>query len=270
MTYQQNTSVHSTPNQTIATSKRGILKKISVRKGEKRIRVRWEAESKMEKVKIFKMYDEPEAPAITDEEYHKIQLEVLNNPNYKYQTDMRSKEINMEKENMSKAREKSKLAKDILFRMVPQMSWKRPFEIKISQSHDEDCTPLIEGSESEEKLIIDSLCQKILRVIYFRDSEIPEAPTMGGSQLFSFTDEFIPKIENMMKPYNPEKPNPNAEILEYIEHNYEATPSTEFVKNLIQKLQNKEFSPEESMKISEYLNKHLSVSAIKKGKFSNS
>ena len=92
------------------------MKKIDpLKKGEKKIKVRWEAESKIEKVKIFKMHDEPEAYAVTDEEYQKIQLEILKNPNYKYLTDMRSKEINMEKENMSKAREKSKMAKDILF-----------------------------------------------------------------------------------------------------------------------------------------------------------
>ncbi len=90
---------------------------------------------------------------------------------------------------------------------------------------------------------------------------------MGGSELFSFTDELIPKIENMKKAYNAEKPNPNAEIIEYINNNYEATPSTEFVKNLIEKLQNKEFSPDESNKISEYLNKHLNpTSTTRTGK----
>jgi hypothetical protein len=81
----------------------------------------------MEKTKIFKLTDEPNAGPVTEEEYQKIQLEILKNPNYKYLEDMRSKEINMEKENMSKARDKTKNTKELLYKMVPQMNLRRPF-----------------------------------------------------------------------------------------------------------------------------------------------
>jgi hypothetical protein len=78
-------------------------------------------------VKIFKLTDEPNAGPITEEEYQKIQLEILKNPNYKYLEDMRLKEVNMEKENMNKARDKTKNARDILYKMTPQIILKRPF-----------------------------------------------------------------------------------------------------------------------------------------------
>lgn len=254
--------------------KKSILKKTDTSKKSdvngKKQKIRWENDSKIEKVKIFISNDEPGAGEVTEEQYKKIQLEILSNPNYKYSSDLRSKEIHMEKENMSKAREKSKMAKEILKRMVPQMNWRRPYEIKINSSvsnipnihsqvdEDENELPfyLQKGSESEEKQMIDILCQKILSVTYFRESEIPDAPKMGAEQLFCFTNEEIPKIENIKKAYNPDKPNPNAEILEQINKNYELTPSPDFIKTLITKIQEKEFSPEESAKIMEYLNKH--------------
>jgi hypothetical protein len=81
----------------------------------------------MERVKIFKLTDEPNAGPVTEEEYQKIQLEILKNPNYKYLEDMRSKEINMEKENMSKARDKTKNTKDLLYKMISQINLRRPF-----------------------------------------------------------------------------------------------------------------------------------------------
>ena len=83
-------------------------------------------EDKLEKVKVFKLTDEVEAAPVTEEEYKKIQNEILKNPNYKLMNDMRSKEINMEKENLSKAREKNKITKDILTKMIPSMQWIRP------------------------------------------------------------------------------------------------------------------------------------------------
>jgi hypothetical protein len=257
---------------TTSVVKKSILKKpdLSKKSDIKKQKIRWEAESKMEKVKIFISNDEPGAGDVTEEQYRKIQMEILSNPNYKYSSDLRSKEINMEKENMSKAREKSKMAKEILKRMVPQMNWRRPNEIKInSNSHsqvneDENELPFYmqKGSESEEKQMIDILCQKILSVTYFRESEIPDAPKIGAEQLFCFTNEDIPKIENLKKAYNPDKPNPNAEILEQINKNYDVTPSPEFIKTLITKIQEKEFSPEESAKIMEYLNKHSNKGKI--------
>jgi hypothetical protein len=82
---------------------------------------------------------------------------------------MRLKEVNMEKENMSKARDKTKLTKDLLYKMVPQMILRRPYSgilnIKIELKVDEE---IIKGSESVERQIINSLIQKILGVTYFR------------------------------------------------------------------------------------------------------
>lgn len=77
-------------------------------------------------MKVFKLTDEPNAPNITEEEYQKIQVEILKNPNYKYMEDMRLREINMEKENMNKVRDKSKHTKDLLNKMIPQMQFRRP------------------------------------------------------------------------------------------------------------------------------------------------
>jgi len=94
---------------------------------EKKQKVRFELEERLERVKIFKLTDEVQAPAVTEEEYQKIQIEILKNPNYKFLNDLRSREINMEKENLSKAREKNKITKDILYKMIPNMPWTRPY-----------------------------------------------------------------------------------------------------------------------------------------------
>jgi hypothetical protein len=143
--------------------KKGILKRDKV---AKKIRLKWEPESKLEKVKIFKSGDEPDAQPVTDEEYYKIQNEILKNPNYKYHEDMRTREVNMEKENMSKARDKGKMNKVQLTKMLPQMQWRRPMELKAFQDNLENEN--IKGTESTEKLIINSLIGKILGVTYFR------------------------------------------------------------------------------------------------------
>lgn len=204
---------------------------------------------RIERVKIFKMTDEPNAPALSEEEYQKIQQEILKNPHNSFTMDLRMREVTMEKDYMSKVREKSKNAKDILFRMIPQMPWRRPYEIKIPINENIECeNNIYKGSESEEKLIIESLCKKILGVTYFRDSEIPECPKMGNSRLFSFTDEDIPKIENMKKAYNPDKQD-FFDVNTIL--NTKLTP--ELVQTLIEKIQNKEFSPDERTKILSYL-----------------
>lgn len=59
-------------------------------------------------MKIFKSTDEPNAPSITDEEYLRIQQEVLMNPQVFKLEDIRTKEVKMEKPR------------------VPQMEWRRP------------------------------------------------------------------------------------------------------------------------------------------------
>ncbi len=240
--------------------KKSILKKVEPgKKIEKKAKVKWESEIRMERVKIFKSTDEPSANEVSEEEYRRIQLELMKNPDHVYLKDIRLKEIRLEKENMSKAREKSKQAKEILMKMIPQMAWRRPYELKVSSmemENDDYPTFKMRGRESEEKQMVNILCQKILSVTYFRESEIPDSPKAGAYQLFCFTNEDIPKIENWKKVYNYEKPNPNAEILEQIEKTYEMTPSPEFIKLLITKLQEKEFTSEESTKIMDYLSKH--------------
>jgi hypothetical protein len=72
----------------------------------------------------------------------------------------------MEKEGVNKARDKGKLNRELLFKMMPQMQWKRPIELKAFQDNLE--TENRRGSESTEKMIIDSLISKILGVTYFR------------------------------------------------------------------------------------------------------
>jgi len=115
----------------------------------------------------------------------------------------------------------------------------------------------VKGSESEEKNIINLLCQKILSVTYFRDSEIPDCPQMGSSKLFSFTDENIPKLENSKKVYNPDKPNPNADIFQYIDNLSESKLTPEIINTISQKIQNNHFTQEEKTKILDYLKRHL-------------
>lgn len=58
--------------------------------------VRFENEN-LEKVKIFKKTDEPNAPNISHEEYLKIQQEVALNPHIFKNEDIRMKDIKMDK-----------------------------------------------------------------------------------------------------------------------------------------------------------------------------
>ena len=103
--------------------KKGILKNNPEKKMKKKRRIRWENEVKIEKVKIFKLTDEPNAPEISEEEYDKIQQEILKNPNRAIEDmrDMRSREVNMEKENMNRVREKSNKTKELLIQMIPKI-----------------------------------------------------------------------------------------------------------------------------------------------------
>jgi hypothetical protein len=94
-------------------------------------------------------------------------------------------------------------------------------------------------------------------VTYFRDSEIPDCPQMGPSKLYSFTDENIPKIENVKKLYNPDKPNANSEIFEYIDNLHESKLTPEILNTISQKIENNHFTPEEKTKILDYLKRHL-------------
>lgn len=48
---------------------------------------------------------------------------------------MRSREVNMEKENINKARDKSKIAKELMNKMIPQMGWFPPLGIIEFNKH---------------------------------------------------------------------------------------------------------------------------------------
>jgi hypothetical protein len=76
---------------------------------------------------------------------------------------------------------------------------------------------------------------------------------MGESELFNFTDENIPKIENT-KPFTPpEKLTPDIDIDDLANQ----TLSEELVSKLKQKIKNKEFTDEQSNRIKEILTSKL-------------
>lgn len=115
---------------------------------------------------------------------------------------------------------------------------------------------LSRGLESEEKQIINSLVSKVLGFTYFRDSDIPDCPKIGGSELFSFTDEAIPKIENTKRIYSSEKHN-NIDILESLNITSDTKVTPELIKTLTTKIHNNEFSSEDKAKIVNFLTTHL-------------
>lgn len=80
----------------------------------------------MEKIKIFKLTDEPNAPSITDDEYQQIQLELLKDPTRSYLGDMKLRESMMEKENLFKMKEKIRIAKDNFDKIIPEIRITRP------------------------------------------------------------------------------------------------------------------------------------------------
>ena len=133
---------------------------------KKKVKIRWEPEAKIEKIKIFKLTDEPDAPEVSEEEYDKIQQEILKNPHRVFEDmrDMRSREINMEKENINKVREKSNKTKEILYQMIPRLPFTVLYELKLEEN---DCQ-LADSSESIEKDEINSIVQKTFAVKYFR------------------------------------------------------------------------------------------------------
>jgi hypothetical protein len=126
-------------------------------------------------VKIFKSTDEPSAPNISQEEYMKIQEEVRKNPHKFKIEEIRKKEITM----------------DINQQKEPEISWRMPKEIKLEEIIENDFNE--HGKDSEQKKYIEDLCTRELKVYFF--NEITE-PIEMQKQLFSFTDEEIPKIEN--------------------------------------------------------------------------
>ena len=80
----------------------------------------------LEKVKIFKLTDEVNAPNISEEEYQKIQQELLKDPTRSFLGDMKFRESHMEKENLLREKEKAKIAKEMFERMTPEIKIYRP------------------------------------------------------------------------------------------------------------------------------------------------
>lgn len=227
-----NVTVNAKKNGTVV----GILKKANKMANSEKRRIRWEPESKMEKVKIFKMTDEPNAGPVTEEEYRKIQLEIAKNPHYKLVEDIRLREINMEKENINKQREKSKNAKEILYRMVPQMKWRKPYVLDKGKDYD-----VAEPELSEEKQLVSALTQKVLGVTYFKEADIPDAPKMGQEKLFEFMDEDIHKIENT----RPADKKESGKL------------STEALLHLQEMLNSKSLTPEQTKQVYELLKSQM-------------
>jgi len=147
---------------------KGILKKTleNEKNQKKKVKIRWESDNRIEKIKIFKLTDEPNAPEVTEEEYERIQQEILKNPHRVFEDmrDMRSREINMEKENINKVREKSNKTKEILYQMIPRLPFTILYELKI----DDNDNQLAEPKESLEKEEINQIIQKTFAVKYFR------------------------------------------------------------------------------------------------------
>jgi len=81
---------------------------------------------KLEKVKIFKLTDEVNAPNITEEEYHKIQQDLIKDPTRSFLENMKVRESHMEKENLLREKEKTKIAKEMFEKMTPEIKIKRP------------------------------------------------------------------------------------------------------------------------------------------------
>lgn len=81
---------------------------------------------KLEKVKIFKLTDEVNAPNITEDEYQKIQQDLLKDPTRSFLGDMKVRESQMEKENLLREKEKAKIAKEMFEKMTPEIHIRRP------------------------------------------------------------------------------------------------------------------------------------------------
>lgn len=67
----------------------------------------------MEKVKIFKMTDQPNAPEISEEEYENIQQEVSKNPQKYRIEEMRERDIKMDKPREPQAKWQKPKSKNI-------------------------------------------------------------------------------------------------------------------------------------------------------------
>ena len=108
----------------------------------------------------------------------KIQEEVRKNPHKFKIEEIRKKEVTM----------------DINQQKEPEISWKLPQKIKLDEEVENDFKE--HGKNSHQNQFIEELCANELKIYYFK--EIPE-PIEKEKQLFSFTDESIPKIENSQK-----------------------------------------------------------------------
>lgn len=158
----------------------------------KKRNIKFSDESQIEKVKVFKQTDEPNCPEISEEEFVRIQKEILSKDNYTLVVaDVRRKEINMEKENMNKARDKNKLANEALKKMIAQAFFKPMKEVDKGKDYD-----IAESDESTEKALIKTICSNTLAVNYYKEKDKPNCPVMKEEKMYDFCDDDIIKLEN--------------------------------------------------------------------------
>ena len=114
----------TTQNQQLANIAQNARKKKTENK-----KIRFEVEENLEKIKVFKLTDEPKSADITEEEYMQIQNEIRKDPLKNYLGDMKLRESNLEKENLFKLKEKAKIAKEIFEKMTSQIKINKPLGI---------------------------------------------------------------------------------------------------------------------------------------------
>ena len=192
--------------------------------------MQFETEQNLERIKIFKLTDQPNAPNIKWEEYLCIQQEAAANPQKFKIEDIRTKEIKMDH-----LRE-------------PEIEWEPPLKLSIEAN----ITP---GKDSLEKNYIETYCKRILSATYF--NKIPE-PKEGECKLFAFDDENIPKIENEKTPTYTNIPT-IKDVFAYIESLQNKPINKEIINEISSKLEGiEELTQEKKNAIIQQLSKRLS------------
>lgn len=197
---------------------------------KKKPQVQFETEQNLERIKIFKLTDQPNAPNIKWEEYLCIQQEAAANPQKFKIEDMRTKEIKMDH-----LRE-------------PEIEWEPPLKLSIEAN-------IQLGKDSLEKNYIETYCKRILSATYF--NKIPE-PKEGECKLFAFDDENIPKIENEKTPTYTNIPT-IKDVFAYIESLQNKPINKEIINEISSKLEGiEELTQEKKNAIIQQLSQRLS------------
>ena len=181
-------------------------------------KVRFESDhKKLEKVKIFKMTDTPNAPNITREEYLKIQKEISLDPHIFKIEDIRKKETKMD--HIIEAQEHWRMPSSNLYLYFLGFILDNANQCEIN---------------SLECQVIEDICSKILSVHYF--DNIPE-PKEKSFKLFSFEDENIPKIENSKEATQSSNSTTKEEFLAYINTLQDKDMNPELIDKVSAKLE---------------------------------